>query len=214
MSAAMPIDSLTVDQDPLWNVLIRFFITLVVLFIVIRLIYYRYTKKEENVFSFFIMGIMIFLICILLKTVEIQLGMALGLFAVFAILRFRSRNISLREMTYFFTVLGIAVINAMATFYNPVRGPIIINTTIIASLIILEFFFHKKKKDPLTRYRLIFDKLELLNPDKKRDLLHEITLRTGIKIEKARIRKIDLTKGQAELEIFCKDKNKTGDSLP
>ena len=210
----MPIDSLTVDQDPLWNVLIRFFITLVVLFIVIRLIYYRYTKKEENVFSFFIMGIMIFLICILLKTVEIQLGMALGLFAVFAILRFRSRNISLREMTYFFTVLGIAVINAMATFYNPVRGPIIINTTIIASLIILEFFFHKKKKDPLTRYRLIFDKLELLNPDKKRDLLHEITLRTGIKIEKARIRKIDLTKGQAELEIFCKDKNKTGDSLP
>jgi len=214
MSAAMPIDSLTVDQDPLWNVLIRFFITLVVLFIVIRLIYYRYTKKEENVFSFFIMGIMIFLVCILLKTVEIQLGMALGLFAVFAILRFRSRNISLREMTYFFTVLGIAVINAMATFYNPVRGPIIINTTIIASLIILEFFFHKKKKDPLTRYRLIFDKLELLNPDKKRDLLHEITLRTGIKIEKARIRKIDLTKGQAELEIFCKDKNKTGDSLP
>jgi predicted membrane channel-forming protein YqfA (hemolysin III family) len=155
------------------------------------------------------MGIMIFLICILLKTVEIQLGMALGLFAVFAILRFRSRNISLREMTYFFMVLGIAVINAMATFYNPVRGTVIINSIIIISLVVLEYFFHKKqKKDPLSSCPLIYDRLELLNPDKKQELLNDITLRTGIKTEKAKICKIDLTKGNAELEVYYKDISK------
>ncbi len=103
-------------QDPIWNVLIRFAVDLVVLFIVIRLIYYRYTKNNGNAFSFFLMGIMIFLVCILLKTVEINLGVALGLFAIFAILRFRSRNLDLRDMTYFFTILGISVVNALANF--------------------------------------------------------------------------------------------------
>ena len=104
------------NQDPIWNILLRFLITLFVLFIVIRLIYYRYSRRERRAFSFFQMGIMIFLVCILLKNVEIQLGMALGLFAIFAILRFRSRNLSLREMTYFFTVIGIAVINCHGEF--------------------------------------------------------------------------------------------------
>ena len=210
----MGTDLISFGADPLWNVLIRFLITLLVLFIVIRLIYYRYSKKQGNVFTYFLMGIMIFLVCILLKSVEIQLGVALGLFAIFAILRFRSRNIPLRDLTYLFTVLGISVINAMAAFYNPLRGTILINGVIILSLIILEYFFHRKKKNPLSKHQLIYDKLELLNPDKKQDLINDISLRTGIKIEKTRIRKIDLNKGNAELDIFYKDKNKSHDSLP
>lgn len=197
-------------QDPIWNVLIRFLVALVVLFIVIRLVYYRYTRKDENVLSYFLMGIMIFLVCILLKTVDIKLGVALGLFAIFAISRFRSRNLPLRDMTYFFTVLGISVINAMATFYHPVGGPIIINTIIVLSVVILEFFFHKRT--PLSNCQLIYDRLELLSPEKKKDLLSDLSSRTGIKIEKARICKIDLSKGQAELRIFYKNSNKKGES--
>ena len=130
------------DQDPVWNVFIRFLVSLVVQFIVIRLIYFRYTRNNNNVFSFFLMGIMIFLVCILLKTVEVQLGIALGLFAIFAIMRFRSRNLPLRQMAYFFTVIGISVINAMAVFYQPVRGPIVINAIIILSVFLLEKFFN------------------------------------------------------------------------
>jgi uncharacterized membrane protein len=198
----MNTDIFAFGQDPIWNVLIRFLITLLVLFIVIRLIYFRHTKREGYVFSFFMMGIMIFLVCILLKTVEIQLGIALGLFAIFAILRFRSSNLSIRSMTYFFTVIGIAVINAMATFYNPVRGTILVNSIIIISLLVLEGFFHKES---LNELQLTYDKLELLNPDMLNDLLRDISLRTGKKIEKVRIRKIDLIKGNAELDVFYRD---------
>lgn len=187
------------NQDPVWDVLIRFSVNLVVLFIVIRLIYFRYSKREGYVFSFFMMGIMIFLICMLLKTVEIQLGIALGLFAIFAILRFRSRGLSLRSMTYFFTVIGIAVINAMATFYNPVRGPILINGIIILSLVVLEAFFHK---DSLSKLQLTYDKIELLNAGMSQDLLNDISIRTGKKVEEIEIRKIDLIKGNAELDVF------------
>jgi len=203
---------MSVEQDPIWNILVRFAVTLIVQFIAIRLIYYRYSKKDGNAFSFFLMGIMIFLVCILLKTVEIQLGVALGLFAIFAILRFRSRNLALRDMTYFFTILGISVINALANFLHPVRGPILINGIIILSLLVLEFFFHKKSS-PLSNFKLIYDKLELLNPERKKELLSDLSARSGIRIEKASICKIDLTKGHAELEVFYKNSKKSGEKL-
>ena len=195
-------DLFAFGQDPIWEVLIRFLVSLLVLFIVIGLIYFRYSRKERYAFSFFMMGIMIFLVCILLKTVEIQLGIALGLFAIFAILRFRSRNLSLREMTYFFTVIGVSVINAMATFYNPVRGMILINSMVILSVFILEIFFHKRTYSKAT---LIYDKLELLDEDREQELLSDITKRTTRKIKKVEIVKIDLIKGNAELEIFYKN---------
>lgn len=202
---------MSAEQDPIWNVLIRFGVTLVVQFIAIRLIYYRYSKKDGNAFSFFLMGIMIFLVCILLKTVEIQLGVALGLFAIFAILRFRSRNLALRDMTYFFTILGISVINAMANFLHPVRGTFLINAIILLSLVILEFFFHKKST--LSNCILLYDKLELLSPERKKELLNDLSARSGIKIEKVRISRIDLTKGQAELEVFYKNSKKSGETI-
>ena len=186
------------EHDPIWSVLIHLLVTLLVLFIVIRLIYYRYTRNERRVFSFFQMGVMIFLVCILLKSVEIQLGIALGLFAIFAILRFRSRNLSMRDMTYFFTVIGISVINAMATFPKPVRGMIVINSIIILSTFILEVFFNKRAYDTAT---LIYDRLELLAPDKTQELLSDISSRSSKKVEKVEIKKIDLIKRNAELEI-------------
>ena len=207
------------DQDPIWNVFIRFLVSLVVQFIVIRLIYFRYTGNRNNVFSFFQMGIMIFLVCVLLKTVEVQLGIALGLFAIFAIMRFRSRNLPLRQMAYFFTVIGISVINAMANFYHPVRGPILINSIIILSVFLLEKFFNRtasekrskksKKKMQKKAFRktiLIYNRLEMLDPGNESDLLTDISSRTHLKIEKAEIRKIDLVKGTAELEISYRDK--------
>lgn len=192
------------DQDPIWNVLVRFLVTLFVLFIIIRVIYYRFSRRERRAFSFFQMGIMIFLVCMLLKTVEVQLGMALGLFAIFAILRFRSRNLSIRDMTYFFTVIGVAVINAMANFYNPTRGIILINTIIIVSLFILESFFQRRETSSAT---LIYNRLDLLSPDKKEELLSDISERSGNRVDKVEIKKIDLVKNVAELEIFFRDRD-------
>jgi uncharacterized membrane protein len=145
---------LELNQDPIWNILIRFLITLLVLTIIIHFIYFRNTRKEGNVFAYFQMGIMMFLVCILLKTVDIQLGVTLGLFAIFAIIRFRSENLSLRDMAYFFTVIGVSVINAMATFYNPVRGPILINSIIIVALLLLENIYSRKA---LSKAVLVYD---------------------------------------------------------
>ncbi|NSW95765.1 MAG: DUF4956 domain-containing protein, partial [Bacteroidales bacterium] len=166
-------------------------------------LYYRYSKKEQYLFSFFLMGIMIFFICSILKTVDIQLGMALGLFAIFAILRFRTVNFSVKEMTYIFTIIGIALINSQANVPPPILGAISINTIILVSVYVLERYLQRKV---LSSHTLIYYKTDLLKPDMYKELLQDISSQTGFKVEKVVIRKVDTGKGNAEIEIFYRDK--------
>jgi hypothetical protein len=198
----MTLELFDFGQDPLWNVLIRFFVTLFVLFIVIRGIYYRYSGNQDYSFTFFLMGIMMFLVCILLKTVEIQMGIALGLFAIFAILRFRTENIGVKNAAYFFTVIGISVINSMANFINPVRGTILINLIIILAVYLLEIYH---RKAALIKHLVIYEHLEMLKPERESDLLRDLSLRTGRNIVKIKIRKIDFNKENAELNVFFRE---------
>lgn len=191
-------------SNSLQGIMIRFFFNLIVLFILIRLIYYRFVKKEEYVFSFFLMGTIIFLLVSLLTTVNIQLGMALGLFAVFGILRFRTVNYTAKDMTYIFTIIGISVINSQANVPPPILGALVVNSVIIILAIVLELFL---KKNTLTPVVVLYNKLKLLNPDLRNDLLKDLTAQTGLNIEKVRIRKIDIGKGKAELDVFFKDKS-------
>jgi hypothetical protein len=201
----MSFETIALDSTFL-SIMIRFFVNLFVLFILIRVIYYKFTRKEEYLFSFFLMGIIIFLLCSLLGTVNIQLGMALGLFAVFAILRFRTVNYTAKDMTYIFTVIGVSVINSQANIPPPVAGAIIVNSIIIITAIILELFLRRKA---LTSVNIIFNKPELLNPKLREDLLKDLSSPTGLDIKKVRIRKIDIGKSYAELEVFYKENNET-----
>jgi hypothetical protein len=191
-------------SNSLQGIMIRFSFNLAVLFVLVRLIYYRFAKKKEYVFSFFLMGTIIFLLVSLLTTVNIQLGMALGLFAVFGILRFRTINYTAKDMTYIFTIIGISVINSQANIPPPILGALVVNTIIIILAVILELFL---KKDALTRVIIRYNKLKYLDPDLRKDLLRDLSTQTGLDIEKVKIRRINIGKGRAELEVFFRDKN-------
>lgn len=197
----MPIDNVLLEHS-LTGIMIRFFFNLIVLFILIRLIYYRYEKKEEYVFSFFMMGIIIFLLTSLLGTVDIQLGMALGLFAIFAILRFRTINYTAKDMTYVFTVIGVSVVNSLANIPPPVVGALLVNTIIVISALLLEIFLKNKAMTPVI---VLYNKIQLLKPEARTELLQDLSLQTGLKVEKVRIRKIDISKGNVELELFFRE---------
>jgi hypothetical protein len=199
----MSLNSLSLDHS-LWGLLLRFFVNLFVLFILIRVIYYKYSRKEEFLFSFLIMGIMIFLVVSLLETIEIQLGMALGLFAIFAILRFRTRNLSAKDMTYIFTTIGVSVINSQAHIPPPVLGAIVINSIIILSVYLLEFYLQKRT---FNSFIIIYRKLDLLAPDYTKELLIDLSRHTGQNIERVKILKMNIRKGNAEVEVYFKDKN-------
>jgi len=184
------------------GILVRFVINTFFLIILIRVIYFRYSRKEKFLFTFFLMGITVFFITSMLKSVFIEFGMAIGLFAIFAILRFRTRNFSLKDMSYIFTTIGISVINSLKLTGFPVLGVVIFNIIIMISAVILEEFTVKHN---IVRHTIIYEDLELLKSAKKQKIIKEISSLTGRDVTSVKIRKIDYKENVAYLDIAYRD---------
>jgi len=198
----MPDNFFNLNNPDFFGILLRFSINLVFLIILIRGIYFRYSQKEKFLFTFFMMGITVFFITSMLKSVFIEFGMAVGLFAVFAILRFRTRNFSLKDMSYIFTTIGISVINSLKLVGFPVLGVIIFNSLIVLGAIILEEF--TLRNNTIT-HNIVYEDLELLKTAKKQRILKELSALTGKEIIRYKIREIDYKKKVASMEISYKE---------
>lgn len=200
----MPDNFFNLSNPDFLGILFRFILNLAFLVILIRVIYFRYTKKEKFLFTFFMLGITVFFISSMLKSVFIEFGMAVGLFAIFTILRFRTRNFSLKDMSYIFTTIGLSLINSLKLVGFPMIGVIIFNLIIIASAVILEEF---ALRNNTTTYTIILEDLELMKNGKKQKILKELSDLTGREILKYKIRKIDYKKQIAVLDISYKDRS-------
>ena len=132
------------------------------------------------------------------------MGMGFGLFAVFGLLRLRTRNFTEKDMAYTFTVFGIAVVNSLKLVKFPLLGVLIINIIIVLAAYLLEEFVLKYK---IETHEIIYDKLELLKPEKKDKLLQDVSLKTGKEISKIKIRRINYKRKRALLDIYYKEKN-------
>jgi hypothetical protein len=193
-----------------WAIVERFMINLVFLFLLIRVVYYRYSKKARYVFSFFLMGIVIFILGSMLPIVfnsaMTQLGMAIGLFAIFTIIRFRTRNLNIKDMAYTFTVIAIAAVNSFKWVNFPILGIFIFNIIIILSAFLLEMLLdrnaRKAKKYNYSTHPIIYDNLEMLKPQNKEELIKNVAEITGIDVKKVRIKKVDYKEKVAILDIY------------
>jgi hypothetical protein len=185
-----------------WGIMARFVINLIFLFVLVRLVYYRFSKKEDYLFSLFLMGIMIFFIGSMLKAVFMELGMAIGLFAIFTMLRLRTRSFTMKDMAYIFTTIGISFINSLKLVGFPVLGVVIIDIIIIGSAFILEIYLVRMQ---LESHEIIYQDLELLKSDKKQKLLKDLSLLTGKEIIRFKIQRVDYKHGCAVIDIFYKE---------
>ncbi len=132
------------------------------------------------------------------------MGMGFGLFAVFGLLRLRTRNFTEKDMAYTFTTFGISVINSLKLLKFPLLGVLIINIIIVLTAYLLEEFVLKYK---IETHEIIYDKLEFLKPEKKEKLIKDVSLRTGKEISKIKIRRINYKRNRALLDIYYKEKN-------
>ena len=197
-------DSL-MHSTTVWGILARFGINLILLLILIGLVYFRYSKKEKFVFTFFLIGIIVFLVSSIMRKLDITFGLAFGLFAIFGILRLRTINFSVKDMAYLFSTIGMSVINSLGLLIYPVYGVLILNALIILTALLLEQFL---RVSIFKKHTIVYDNLDLLKPIKQQELLQDLSDRTGHDILKARIRNIDFKKNYATLEIYFKDENK------
>lgn len=191
-----------INADTVWGILTRFAINLVFMFILIRLIYFRNSKKEKFLFTFFLIGIIVFFVSSIMKRVDIQIGVAFGLFAIFGILRLRTRNFGVKDMAYLFSTIGLSVINALGMLILPFSGIVAINIVVLLSAFLLEAFL---QRNMFKKHTVLYDKLDLLLPEKKAELLNDISAKTGRKVFKVKILKIDCKKEIAEVQIFFRE---------
>jgi hypothetical protein len=195
-------NGMILNSDTIWGIILRFGVALFFLIILVGFIYFRFSKKEKFLFMFFLIGVTVFLVSSIMKRVDIGIGLAFGLFAIFGILRLRTRNFGVKDMAYMFTVIGISVINALGIIIFPFTGIIILNLLVIFTALALELFLIRNM---FKKHTIIFENLDLLKPESRVKLLKEISARTGRNILKAKIRKIDYKREVAELDIFFKD---------
>jgi hypothetical protein len=185
----------------------RFLIDFVSVFILIRFVYYRVYKRSDLFFTFFIFNIIIFLICFLLNKVELSMGAAFGLFAVFSMLRYRTEDISIKDMSYLFLVIAIGLIAAVtkikdtSDFYEYLFLGLI-NFLIISVAYVFEtnLFFKKETVQLIT-----YENIELIKKEHHEQLIADIKNRTGLNVHRISIGKIDFLKDSAFIKIYYYD---------
>ncbi|MBO7141722.1 MAG: DUF4956 domain-containing protein [Bacteroidales bacterium] len=168
-----------------------------VLFVLINLIYGKGGRREFT-FTYYALGTAIFLMCFLLEDVKLELGFALGLFAVFGILKYRTDPIPIREMTYLFVVIGIAVLNALANKKVSVAELVLTNVAIVFCVFLLEKFLIKSEG----HIDIIYEKIENVKSENKDVLMADLEKRTGLKIKRFDFVRIDFLKDIAILRVY------------
>ncbi len=183
------------NQLPL-KFFIRMGVNFIAVLILFRLVYYRVYKNRENVFTFFIFNMVIFLISYLLNKVEMSMGAAFGLFAVFSMLRYRTENISTRDMTYMFLAISLGLINAVS------KGNwdefALINALIILVTYLLESNLLIKRE---ISESIVYDNIEMIRPESRVELIADLEKRLGRKINSVSLGNIDFLRDSVIVKV-------------
>jgi len=190
-----------VDLSSLLELIGRFSLNFIIILILVRWLYFSTTKRKDFLFTYILISSIVFLLCFLLENVILQIGFALGLFAIFGIIRYRTHTIPIKEMTYLFLIIGISVINALTDT----------NTTsileiIFTNVVILLITYGLEKKWLLkheSSKNIIYEKIDLIKPEHQNELIKDLEQRTGIsKISRVEIGEVDFLRDTCRIKIY------------
>jgi len=191
----------------LLDLALRFALNLTVILIIVRWLYFTTTRRKDYLFTYILISSIVFLLCYLLANVILQVGFALGLFAIFGIIRYRTLTMPIKEMTYLFIIIGISVINSLSDTATSIPGIVLANLSIIVITYGLEkrwLMNHISTKD------ITYEKINLIKPEKHQELIADLQQRTGIsQITRVEIGEIDLLRDVCYLTIFFETTDKT-----
>ncbi len=188
-----------INVEDFLALLLRFFMNFAVIFIIVRLLYYRIQRRRDYLFTYILISSVIFLLCFLLDNVKLELGFALGLFAIFGIIRYRTLSMPIKEMTYLFLVIGISVINALANKKISYAELAFTNFALVGITWLLENLMLLKHESSKA---ITYEKIELIRPERRAELIADLENRTGININRVEIGKVNFLKDTARINIF------------
>lgn len=188
-----------IDTVHVKELLLAFLINLIAILIIVRCLYYPKCKRGEFFFTYVLIAISTFMLIYVLGDVKLKAGIALGLFAIFSIIRYRTEQVAIREMTYLFIIIALSAINGLIVSELSIGEVIIINLLFIFSIWICE----SKLLISHYSYKVIkYDNINLITPDKREELIADLEKRTGLKIEKVEVGAIDFLKDAAIVKMY------------
>ena len=189
--------------DSFYDLVLRFIGNFITAFIIIRLLYYPKGRRRDFLFTFFLFNALIFFVCSFLNSVEMDIGSAFGLFAIFTVLRYRTETIPIREMTYQFIVITLGAVNGLAGLENCILELLFINLTVPVLTYVMDNNFLVKEE---SSQHILYEKIDLIKPGKRKELLEDLRKRTGLDIRRIRIGKINFLNDTVKMTVYYDEK--------
>ena len=193
---------------------IRFAINLVVCWILVHFFYYRKSQRRDYYFTFLVFSSAMLTLLYIMGNVEVGVGLTLGLFAIFGVIRYRTETVPIREMTYLFVIIALAAVNGLAPLYHVVDlsttphyvlswGNVgvmaLVNLLIVLLIWVLE-------SDSLVKHTttklVLYDRIELIVPERREELVADLEKRLGVKVDNVEIGHVDFLKDAAFIKVF------------
>jgi hypothetical protein len=195
---------LLIDGNAVMQLLWRFVFNFIVVWVIIRFFYYPKSRRRDYYFTFSLINISVFLLIILMGSVKIKVGFALGIFAIFGIIRYRTESVPIREMTYLFVIIAISVVNALAVQLS-LAELVIANALFIFSAWLLE---NERWLKHVSCKLVLYDRIHLITPDKREELIADLQKRIGIEISKVEIGHIDFLRDAVYIKVYYESKTR------
>ena len=186
------------NAEEMWHMLLRFSFHMLVCFIMIHFCYYRKNRNREYYNSLIFFSAGMFLLLFLLESIKLQIGLTLGLLAIFGVIRYRTETVPIKEMTYLFMVIAISVINGLSLSVSYA----VLGATNLLILLIVGFFEFQRCLSSTSSKLILYDRIELITPDKHDELMADLCKRTGLNIEKIEIGHIDFLRDAAFIRVY------------
>jgi hypothetical protein len=168
-------------------------------FLVVRGVYTRIYHHRDYTFTYLVINLVTFSLSFVLSQVRVDLGLGMGLFAVFGLLRYRTESIEVRDLTYLFVVIGLAVLNALVTANVSLWELVLVNAAIVGMVTVLESASFSRREESR---RVVYDRLDLLAPGRSAELIADLRARTQLPVERYEIGNVDLFRDTADLAVY------------
>lgn len=189
-------------SEPFMAMLIRLFVCIVVNLVIVDRLYYKKSRRRDFYFTFMLISLAIFFLVFFMIFVledmkaKTSIGIGIGLFGIFSIMRYRTDAMPVREMTYLFVIISLSVVNAIAASVSIVEL-LVTNIIVVAAIWLCE---HRLKLEPSKLVQ--YDRLELIKPDRSEDLKADLEMRLGLKVRKVEVGAIDMLRDMAVLRVY------------
>ncbi|MBR0531638.1 MAG: DUF4956 domain-containing protein [Bacteroidales bacterium] len=222
-------DAMMTTSQSITELAIRFFLNLAVCWILVQFFYYRKSRRRDYYFTFMVFSSAMLMLLYMMGNVEVGVGLTLGLFAIFGVIRYRTETVPIREMTYLFVIIALAAMNGLAPVYKMVGvatshahyelsgGTVAVTVLANALVICLVWVLESPRLLKHTSTKLVlYDRIELIVPERRAELVADLEKRIGIKIDNLEIGHVDFLKDAAFIKVYYtlgKDQTATIDSL-